>query len=129
MDELVDRHFDREVAGDIDGVLATFVDDVSRRSSGDVISTGKDAARRAYEALFTDMRLTSCTTTERWHADGALFDWSMFHAVAIGTPFGLRGDDRPFSFSMLHVFEFRDGLIAREDGWTDILTIQRQLGQ
>jgi predicted ester cyclase len=32
------------------------------------------------------------------------------------------------SFRLLHVFELRDGKIAREQVWCDLAAIQRQLG-
>lgn len=127
LNRLVDRHFEQEVAGNIDGILSTFTDDIRRRSSGEVVAVGKDAARTAYRALFSDMRITKVTTTQRWTAEGALFDHSMFDAIAVGAPFGYEGRQRPFQFGMLHVFEFRDDLISREDGWTDVLTIRAQL--
>jgi ketosteroid isomerase-like protein len=128
MDALVDRHYACEVAGDIAGLLETFTDDVSRRASCDVVSIGKDAARLGYEMLFSDLRLTAVENRQRWYTESALIDQSLFHAVAVGNPFGHEGRDRPIAFSMLHVFEFADGRISREDGWTDVLNIFRQLG-
>ena len=32
------------------------------------------------------------------------------------------------SFRLLHIFELRDGKIAREDVWCDLAAIQKQLG-
>jgi hypothetical protein len=128
MDALVDRHYAAEVAGDIPGLLDTFTDDVSRRASCDVIGVGHDAARAGYEALFNDLRLTAVETKQRWYTENALIDQSLFHAVAIGNPFGHKGHDRQIAFSMLHVFEFAHGRISREDGWTDVLNIFKQLG-
>jgi predicted ester cyclase len=31
------------------------------------------------------------------------------------------------SFRLLHIFEFQDGKIAREQAWCDLAAIQRQL--
>jgi hypothetical protein len=56
-------------------------------------------------------------------------DESLWHGrVEDGEPFlcdGLSGD---VSFRLLHVFELRDGKIAREQVWCNLAAIQRQLG-
>ena len=45
-----------------------------------------------------------------------------------GTAFGLAGYPRAHvNFRLLHVFAFRDGLIAREDVWIDYPALQAQL--
>jgi len=41
---------------------------------------------------------------------------------------GLPGRGRTVRFRMLHVFEFRDGLISRENVWMDTATVLAQLG-
>ena len=40
----------------------------------------------------------------------------------------VRRPQRPVSFRLLHVFEFRNGDISREQVWCDLAEIQRQLG-
>ena len=40
---------------------------------------------------------------------------------------GLPGHGRRISFRILHVFEFRDGLISRENVWLDTAAIVGQL--
>jgi predicted ester cyclase len=40
---------------------------------------------------------------------------------------GIAGNDRRISFRMLHVWEFRDGLISRENVWLDGASIVAQL--
>jgi ketosteroid isomerase-like protein len=49
-------------------------------------------------------------------------------ARAIGHPFGFDGRNRPFSHRLLHILEFRDGLIARENVWADYAASAEQLG-
>jgi predicted ester cyclase len=34
---------------------------------------------------------------------------------------------RPVRFRLLHIFEFRDWLIDRENAWLDVTAVQRQL--
>jgi predicted ester cyclase len=40
---------------------------------------------------------------------------------------GLPGHGRRISFRILHVFEFRDGLVSRENVWLDSAAIVSQL--
>jgi predicted ester cyclase len=47
--------------------------------------------------------------------------------TVIGSLLGLPGNNRRISFRILHVFEFRDGLISRENIWLDSATIIAQL--
>lgn len=45
-----------------------------------------------------------------------------------GSMLGLPGNGRRVTFRILHVFEFKDGLISRENVWLDGAAIQQQLG-
>jgi predicted ester cyclase len=47
--------------------------------------------------------------------------------TVIGSMLGLPGNGRRISFRMLHVFEFRDDLISRENIWLDGAAITDQL--
>jgi predicted ester cyclase len=44
-----------------------------------------------------------------------------------GTLMGLPGNSRRITFRILHVFEFKDELISRENAWLDGAAIQQQL--
>ena len=48
-------------------------------------------------------------------------------ATVVGGFAGFRGDGRQVRFRMLHVFEFRDGLISRENVWMDTASVMAQL--
>jgi predicted ester cyclase len=47
--------------------------------------------------------------------------------TVIGEMLGLPGNGRRITFRILHVFEFRDGLISRENVWLDSAAIVAQL--
>jgi predicted ester cyclase len=47
--------------------------------------------------------------------------------TVIGSMLGMPGNGRRISFRILHVFEFRDGLISRENVWLDGAAIIDQL--
>ena len=45
-----------------------------------------------------------------------------------GGVFNCPGKSGRTSFRLLHVFEFKDGRISREQAWLDLAAIQHQLG-
>ena len=47
--------------------------------------------------------------------------------TVIGSLLGLPGNGRSISFRMKRVFEFRDGLISRENVWLDAAGVVDQL--
>ena len=49
--------------------------------------------------------------------------------TVIGSLPGLPGSRRRISFRILHVFEFRNGLISRENVWLDSAAIAAQLSR
>jgi predicted ester cyclase len=47
--------------------------------------------------------------------------------TVIGEFLGIPGNNRRITFRVLHVFDFRHGLIAREQVWTDSASVIAQL--
>ncbi len=47
--------------------------------------------------------------------------------TVIGEMLGIPGNGRQVTFRILHVFEFREGLISREQVWIDTAAIVAQL--
>jgi ketosteroid isomerase-like protein len=131
MDRLVEEHFAMEASADIDGILATCTDDVEHDDVG-VPGTpvpGKAAARTHYEALTRHLQATNVVPLHRYYGENVLVDEVIWEARAVGRPFGIDGRDRPVSVRLLHVFEFRDGLISRENVWLDWVAFAAQLGE
>jgi steroid delta-isomerase-like uncharacterized protein len=131
MMELVMRHLRAEGAGDVDGAVAVYTDDVVHDAVGFPGSPrqGKAAARAFYEFMCANFRETGEDITHRFVADNALTMESLVRGEVIGALLGLPGDGKEIAFRMLHVFEFRDGLISRENVWIDSAAIVAQLGK
>ena len=130
VDTLVDGHFQAEIDGDLDRLLATFADDVEHDVVGNpAVSTGKGEVTAFYRGLLTDLALDDITTVRRYHGDGFVVDESLVTARAIGTPFGIPGRGRTIRFRLLHVFEIRGGEITRENAWLDLAAVLAQLGK
>ncbi len=129
MTALVERHLKAEGAGDVDGAIAVYTDDIEH----DVVGWpegplhGKEAARGFYQELTASFRTEEERPSHRYCTDDAMTLDQVVTGTVVGSMLGLPGNGRQITFRMLHVFEFRDGLISRENVWLDGGAIQHQL--
>jgi steroid delta-isomerase-like uncharacterized protein len=127
---LVERHLKAEGAGDVEGAVAVYTDDIEH----DVVGFpegplhGKDAARAFYRELTANSRTEQERPSRRYFAGDAMILDQMMTGTATGVFLGLPGNGRRITFRILHIFEFTDGLISRENVWLDGAAIQQQLG-
>jgi steroid delta-isomerase-like uncharacterized protein len=130
MRALVDRHMAAEREGDIDAAVAVYTDDVEHDVVGFPASPtrGKEGARAFYAYLTANFRTENWTVSRQYLADRALVQEQLMTGTVVGSLLGLAGNGRRISFRMLHVFEFRDGLISRENIWLDTAAVADQLG-
>lgn len=131
MDRIVDEHFGFEAVDDVEGILATLTDDVSHHLVGSPWGerNGRDEVRAFYQELFGALEGESVEPVSRWYGDGFLVDESRWTGrVEDGAAFGQPGRSGHVTFRLLHLFEFRNGLISRESVWSDLAAIARQLG-
>jgi steroid delta-isomerase-like uncharacterized protein len=131
MQNLVTRHLRAEEAGDVDGAISVYTDDVEHDVVGFPGSPnhGKGGARNFYEVLTANFRTEREEVLHRYLSDNAMVLEQMMTGVVIGTMLGLPGHGRRISFRILHVFEFRDGLICRENIWLDSAAVIGQLSE
>jgi ketosteroid isomerase-like protein len=124
-DTLVDCHFRSEIAGDIEGIVEGFVPgaehDVAGQPGGPV--HGGEAIAAFYRELLSQLRLERFETLRRRYGDNHVVDDSILHATAVAGP----ASGRKVSVRILHVFDFSDGLISRENAWLDGAALQEQL--
>jgi len=129
MRELIDRHIDAESRGDVDGAVAVYTEDIDHDVVGfpDGHSRGKDGARAFYAYLTTNFLAQKWTLLHRYVSDDAIVLEQKMTGAVVGSMLGLEGHGRQISFRMMHVFEFRDGLISRENIWVDTAAVIDQL--
>lgn len=129
MDRLIDQHLAAERRGDPEGSVAMYTDDVEH----DVVglptgpARGKLEARRFYEYLTANVQTETMTPVRRYDGDDFCViehDWT---GTVPGEFLGIDGHGRRITFRMIHVWEFRDGLISRENVWLDGASIVSQL--
>jgi steroid delta-isomerase-like uncharacterized protein len=126
---LVERHLKAEGAGDVDGAVAVYIDDIEHDVVGWPTGPihGKEAAREFYRELTANFRTEEERPSHRYFADDAMILDQMMTGTVVGSMLGLPGNGRRVTFRILHVFEFSDGLISRENVWLDGAAIQHQL--
>jgi predicted ester cyclase len=131
MDQVINEHFGYEAQDDIDGVVSTLTEDVEHDVVGSPGSqvTGREAARKYYEGLFPNLRGESVQPMRRLYGDDFMIDETLWTGHVTGRVLGAPGGEGRVSFRILHILEFRDGKISRENVWMDIPAIMQQLGQ
>jgi len=129
MQALVGGHMRAEGQGDINGALAVYTDDIEHDVVGfpNSPTRGKEGARDFYTYLTANFRTEGWEVLHRYVAGAAMVLEQLMTGTVIGALLGLPGNGRPISFRMLHVFEFRNELISRENIWLDTAAVIDQL--
>ena len=131
MDALVDEHFGHEARDDVDGVMSTLLDGATHEVIPSPVGETADPAeqRAYYELLFASLEGERVEPLRRYYGDDFVVDETLWHGrIEDGHLFLCDGCSGNVSFRLLHLFEIRDGKIAREQVWCDLAAIQRQLG-
>lgn len=129
MRALIERHLKAEGAGDVEGAVSVYTDDIVH----DVVGfpgpplVGKDQARGFYEHLTANFRTEQEEPTHEYWTDDAVVLEQLMTGTVVGEMLGIPGNGRRITFRVLHVFEFSDGLISRENVWLDTASIAQQL--
>lgn len=125
MRSLVERHMAAEAAGDIDGAVAVYTDDVEHDMVGAPAGPlrGPAVVRPFYEDLTSNLTTIDAQVTQEYYGADFCMIEHLYTAVVNGEFLGVPGNGRRVSFRMLHVFEFRGRLISRENVWLDSGTI------
>ena len=129
MNQLIERHLAAERAGDPAGSVAVYTDDVEHDVVGFPTGPvrGKEAAQGFYEYLGGNFHTESMEVTHQYYGDAFCVVEHATTGTVPGEFLGVPGNGRRVSFRLLHVWEFRDGLISRENVWIDGGTVIAQL--
>src|SRR5260370_3345671 len=96
LDRVVEQHFAMEARADLDGILATFTDDIEH----DVVGApggplrGKAGARTFYEALTRELPATDAIPRHRYYGADVLLAEVLWAGPAEGQHFGMHGPRR-----------------------------------
>ena len=129
MAAVAERHLKAEGAGDVEGAIAVYTDDVVHDAVGFPGSprVGKSAAREFYEFLTANFRTEHEEPRHRYFSGNTMILEQTMTGAVIGEMLGIPGNGRRVTFGILHVFDFSDGLVSREQVWIDSGAIVAQL--
>ena len=129
MTALIEEHMAQEAAGNAEGAVAVYTDDVEHDVVGSPMGTlvGPAAARTFYEHLIADLRIERMEQVREWFGENFVVMEHRIHGNVIGSFMGIEGRGKSVNFRMLHVWDFRDGKISRENVWLDTGDIAAQL--
>ena len=129
MDALIDQHLRAEKASDTAGSVAMYTDDVQHDVVGFPTGPvqGKAAAQGFYEYLTANIQTETMEPVHSYYGDDFCIIEHAWTGTVPGAFLGVPGDGRRITFRMIHVWEFRDGLISRENVWLDGASIVAQL--
>ena len=121
MDRLIEAHLRAEAAGDPAGCVAGYTADVEH----DVVGAphgpvqGVAAAQDFYAQLTRDVRTEQLVPVRSYYGEDFCVIEHEWSGTVPGAFLGVPGHGRRVVFRMLHVWEFRDGRISRENVWLD----------
>jgi hypothetical protein len=127
---LIHKHLDAEGAGDVETACSVYAVEIEHDVVGfpGAPCFGIDAARAFYEHLTANIRTTGEKPLHQYEAsDGTVILEAEMAADVIGEFLGIAGNGRNITFRILHVFEFDDSSITREQVWLDTGSIVAQL--
>jgi steroid delta-isomerase-like uncharacterized protein len=119
MDTVLEAHFTAEAKHDLEGILATLTDDVVHDAvgfpGGEVLRDHHEIATR-YAQLFAAVEDATVEPVSRLYGDNFVVDECRYSGRTTMEFLGLPANQR-VSFRLLHVCEFRDGRMSRENVW------------
>jgi steroid delta-isomerase-like uncharacterized protein len=129
--DIIDRHFAAENAHDVEGTLATYTDDIvwDDITHPDSPFRGKENVGAVYSGIIDAIPDVHLESVWRISADdgNAVIDESILTGHVHGSWSGIEGEGAPVRVRILHVFELRNGLIARENAWFNAADVVRQV--
>lgn len=128
MTAVIEQHLACETAGAA-GAVAVYTDDVVHDVVGSPMGavSGPGQAKVFYEHLISDVKIDRMDSVREWFGDAFAVIEHEVDAHVVGSFMGIEGHGRAVHFRMLHVFDFRDGKISRENVWLDGGAVAAQL--
>ena len=129
MKELTDQHIAAEIAGDTADAVSVYTDDVEHDVVGSPTGPirGRAAAQGFYDQLVADLDTERMALTREQYGEDFCVVEHECTGVAKGEFMGIPGNGRRVRFRILHVWDFKDGAISREQVWVDGGSLAAQL--
>jgi steroid delta-isomerase-like uncharacterized protein len=129
MDRLIEIHLAAEKAGDTAGAVSVYTDDVEHDVVGNPGGPvhGKGGAKGFYDYLTREVHTEEMQAVRSYYGRDFCVVEHMCTSTVPGSFFGVPGHGRRVSFRLLHIWEFRDGRMSRENVWIDGGSVIAQL--
>ena len=129
MDRLIEIHLAAEKAADTAGAVSVYTDDVEHDVVGspDGPVHGKNGAQHFYDYLTQQIHTEEMQPIHSYYGEDFCVVEHMWTGTVPGTFFGIPGHGRRISHRLLHIWEFREGRISRENVWIDGGSVIAQL--
>ena len=129
MDRLIEEHLSAEKASDPDGSVAMYTDDVVHDVVGSPLGAlqGLEAAKGFYEFLTANIQTERMDVNHAKYGEDFCVIEHQWYGTVPGEFLGVPGHGKQINFRMLHLWEFKDGAISRENVWLDGGSIIQQL--
>jgi steroid delta-isomerase-like uncharacterized protein len=129
MQRLIEEHLQAEAAGDTEGCTAMYTEDIVHDVVGWPTGPmhGKQGAKSFYEHLVKDIQTQEMEAVHSYYGANFAVIEHMWRGTVPGSFLGVPGHGKQISFRLLHVWEFKNGGICRENVWLDGGAIVAQL--
>lgn len=129
MDRLIEQHLAAEKASDPAGSVAMYTDDVIHDVVGSPLGAleGPVAARQFYEFLTANIKTEQMDVNHAKYGEDFCVIEHQWRGTVPGEFLGVPGNGKRINFRMLHLWEFKDGAMSRENVWLDAGSIIQQL--
>lgn len=129
MDRLIEQHLAAEKASDPAGSVAMYTDDVIHDVVGSPLGAlqGPVAARQFYEFLTANIKTEQMDVNHARYGEDFCVIEHQWRGTVPGEFLGVPGNGKRINFRMLHLWEFKDGAMSRENVWLDAGSIIQQL--
>lgn len=129
MNRLIEAHIAAETAGDTAGAVSMYTRDVVHDVVGSPTgpNTGVPAAQGFYEFLTANVHTEAMDVNRAWYGEDFCVIEHQATCTVPGEFLGVPGNGKRVNFRMLHIWEFENDLMSRENVWLDGGSILAQL--
>jgi hypothetical protein len=129
MDRLIHEHITAEMNSDSSAAVQMYGDgiihDVVGSPSGP--NSGVEAAQGFYDFLGANVKTEVMDVNHAWYGEDFCVIEHQATCTVPGEFLGVQGNGKRVSFRMLHIWEFENDLMSRENVWLDGGSIIAQL--
>ncbi len=126
---VLEEHLRREIAGDLEGTMATMADEPYLLPGTGVVARGRESVAAIYATRFRDVPDQHFDVVRSIVTEDTAVIEGYINATPQGTFFGLPAYGKRIRLRATVWIEFADGKLAGERGYYDTAELRRQLAE